>query len=540
MNKYKELVQQRISITIDNWFERKGVEEQELYRFFHNLKGTSGTVGLIDIQHYAEDKLLLFQEDSTEIIQYNDWAKHVYPLIQFFEENQVAAVNGNSSVLDAVDVIDVMSKRILIIDSDIEFTAYLKEVLEKRLYPVSIALTAATGLKFFYDRKPALILLNIYLPESNGIEELKQIVLKAKQDHIPIIVISSSQSKQQIIDAYRAGAMDYLSKPIDPDILLAIIDNRLQMKLDWERSIIIDELTGAYNRKHFNLVLNHLISEYERSGAHFSVVILDLDHFKRVNDTYGHLMGDEVLKRCIVTFQNTIRKGDVLCRYGGEEFVLLLPLTNAFEAEAIVQLMREQFSQVLFSAETESFHVTFSSGISEIEARNTHPEKLVEEADLALYKAKRSGRNQTVIYHEELGLEPETDLHVMIIDDDAIMREIIAKPFLSWQPSTNMNVNVTEFSNGTSFIQSDWYKPGFKYILLLDGAMPGLDGMDVLRQVRNSYPEQDILIIMLTARNNQADIVHALQIGADDYIIKPFYQAELLSRVERLVHRILH
>lgn len=111
--------------------------------------------------------------------------------------------------------------------------------------------------------------------------------------------------------------------------------------------------------------------------------------------------------------------------------------------------------------------------------------------------------------------------------------------FQAWEPESIAKVKVSSYSNGPQFLQSDWYAPEEKFIILLDGIMPELDGLEVLERIRGSYPEVNILVIMLTGRNDQRDIIHALQMGADDYVIKPFHLPELLIRIERLAHRFL-
>jgi two-component system cell cycle response regulator len=432
-------------------------------------------------------------------------------------------------------------KRVLVIDDDVHFVTYVKEVLEKHDYPVSIALNAERGLKLFYEWKPNLILLDIVLPDHSGMYVLNQIVDKAMQEHIPIIMVSGNFSIENQINAYRSGAMDFLAKPFDVDLLVALVDNRFAMKQEWQRSIIIDELTGAYNRKHFNKMMKQKIECFKRSNELFSLVMLDLDYFKHVNDTYGHLQGDDVLQAFVATAKNNMRPTDILCRYGGEEFAIILPKTDAIQAAALIESFREQFNEIKFHANNEIFQVTFSSGITEITEANCHSEKLIGEADQALYSAKRTGRNQSIIYTKELiEREYEIPINFIVVDDDPLIRDIVIHSFSNWKPANHRKVQASEYSSGMTFIESDWYKEGEKYIILLDGSMPDLDGLEVLRQLREKYPEQQMLIVMLTARNNTKDIVHALQMGADDYVVKPFNMQELVLRIERLANRMLN
>ncbi|OAB77409.1 diguanylate cyclase [Paenibacillus crassostreae] len=384
-----------------------------------------------------------------------------------------------------------------------------------------------------------MILLDILLPDRNGLELLKLIVEKSKQEHSPIIVMSSEDTKENQLSAYRSGAMDYIAKPIDQELIIALIENRFQIKQQWEQLTIIDELTGVYNRKHFNRMMKHLIADFHRSGRVFTIVIIDIDYFKKVNDTYGHLVGDEVLRRCADTIVNNMRHEDTLCRYGGEEFALLLPNTDKNQALEVLERIHHAISSYIFSFKDQQLQVTFTAGVTNIHSDNAHSEKLFEEADQALYVGKQSGRNQTVLFSTEvISKHNEQRLNIIVVDDDRLIRKIIMSEFTKWQPNRNIVVSIKEYDNGTDFLQSDWYSEQEKYIILLDGIMPETDGVEVLKRIRYEYPESNIVVAMLTGRSNQTDIIHALQLGADDYIVKPFQMSELVSRVERLVQKI--
>jgi two-component system cell cycle response regulator len=538
--KYKHLVKQRIRDSLEEWTSQESVEEKEIYRFLHNLKGTAGTIGMTDIEMEADNKLKLFSHTSTRVFVYAEWYELLKSLlsdIPVYSEVMESASQGSLGV--EADIADLAENRILIIDDDVELAAYFKGILEERDYPVNIALTAERGLKLFYDWKPDLIIVDILLPDTNGMEVLKQIVEKSQQEHSPIIIISTENTRENRIHAYRYGAMDFLAKPIDLEILIALIDNRFQMKRQWEKSIVIDELTGVYNRKHLNRIMNQLMMDFKRTGRVFTIVLMDLDHFKRVNDTYGHLIGDEVLKSFAAIVMNTKRDEDIMCRYGGEEFVLILPNTAKEQAVDLLKRIRDQLASQVFEAANEHFQVTFTAGISDVHEDNAHPQKMVEEADQALYLGKQAGRNQSVLFSPQLvNRHSEQKLHLIIVDDDPLIRDIVVAQLTGWQPNKNIPVSVRGYEDGIQFLHANWYSEQDKYIILLDGAMPTMDGVEVLNKLRNEYPERNIVIAMLTARIHQTDIIHALQQGADDYIVKPFTLPELVSRIERLAQKV--
>jgi two-component system cell cycle response regulator len=542
-NKYKQLMGQRIVQTIGEWSAQVGVEEQEMHRFFHNLKGTSGTLGLTEIERYSKQMETAFLPESDHLIQQESWERALRPVIGMLAdeqlvERQLTAVEAPAETAALKEKTCPGLNRVLIIDDDIGFVTLIKEELEKNDYPVSIALDAERGLKLFYDWKPNLILLDYILPDKSGLDVLHQMIEKAKQSHIPIMMISADASLDKQIAAYETGAMDYLAKPLDIKLLLTLLANRLAMKRDWERSITLDELTGAYNRRYFNHTLKQMIDDFSRNGGSFTLVMLDLDHFKKVNDTYGHLKGDEVLQAFVAAAQQVVGKPHIVCRYGGEEFSLLMPDVDAAEAKRLLERLHRQVQTLNFQSGDYSFKVTFSAGISQLSQSNRHSEKLIEEADQALYRAKRTGRNQSVIYSEELPkLEQESPLHIMVVDDDPLMREIVVRQFSGWSSSRHKQVNIASYPDGTAFMDTKWYCEGERHIILLDCIMPGLDGIEVLSKLRASYPEQGVYIVMLTARSDNADIIRALQQGADDYVVKPFHLEELVLRIERLANR---
>ncbi|KTD87265.1 diguanylate cyclase [Paenibacillus etheri] len=538
--KYKDMVEERTKQTLQEWSELSEVNEKDIYRFLHNLKGTAGTVGLQEVQQFAEATLPYFMESSLKSWTALEWGDYLYPLIPLFDQDSSASLGSVKQLDKKGHDVSLPHNDILLIDDDVELVAYLKESLEKQNYYVSIALSAERGLKIFYETKPDLILLDILLPDISGIEVLNQIIGKAKKERIPIIIISGEYSKATQLHAYRLGVMDFLSKPVDIDLFLALIKNRFELKREWQESIIVDELTGAFNRKHFNQVMKQLICDFKRTERVFSLALIDLDYFKKINDTYGHLVGDEVLQSLSELVQSSIRMEDTFCRFGGEEFAVFLPNTDASSALTVIHRIQERFAATDFIAKDEVFHVTFSSGISEVTAAENIADKIVEEADQALYASKDAGRNQTTLYTDHLSsTKKHSVLNVIIVDDDALIRKIVTHQMDNWEPEDIAEVNISSFANGLDFLQSDWYSVDEKYIILLDGVMPDLDGVEVLERIRKTYPEVNILVIMLTGRNNQADIVHALQMGADDYVVKPVHMPELLSRMERLAHRFL-
>ena len=424
---------------------------------------------------------------------------------------------------------------VLLIDDQIDFLTNIKNRLEGEGYHVIMALHLYKGFELFYAMKPNFVLMNIDIHEVT-IEDLEGFTKAVNLSHTPIAFVSEETSLEGRVLAYEMGATDYVAKKIfSPDWFVPYLKTRLMH----QQKVLVDELTGAYNRKYMTHILDELIADYERHGDTFSIVMIDLDHFKHINDTYGHLIGDLILRELVQTIQLHKRKTDDVCRYGGEEFQLILPRTNEEGALLLVERIREAFARKTFEADGESFKVTFSAGIVVGHESNLSQEQLIYQADQALYQSKASGRNQIRMYSKRIDQTVVSHLHVVIIDDNRLIRTMLEQSFLQWTVDSSIKTHVHTYTDGVTFLNSDWCVPGEKYIILLDGMMPEMDGKDVLAQIRKDYPEENIVISMLSARSCETSIVQALEEGADDYMLKPFKIPEVLSRMKRLVERML-
>ncbi len=282
---------------------------------------------------------------------------------------------------------------ILLIDDDREFISGLKENLEKSGYVVAVAATAKEGIEKFYNLKPSFVTLAISLSDSNGLELLQKIVTVAQQAFTPIAVVSNQDTLENRILSYEIGATDFISKPLYFDLFLPYLKNRLKSKKYIEESSTVDELTGALNRKAMEKILKSFIASFHRYQRIFTVAMIDVDFFKKVNDKYGHLEGDLVLRTLSKIIRREKRESDYFFRYGGEEFLLLMPHTTLEDAKHLVDRIRLAFQRHPFTVGGETFHVTFSAGIASIRSCNGKLDVLLKQVDDALYESKRKGRN---------------------------------------------------------------------------------------------------------------------------------------------------
>lgn len=302
--------------------------------------------------------------------------------------------------------------RVLLVEDDPVQASATKELLSKVGYDVLWAEDGIGAIKAVKKEKPDIILLDVVLPGMDGYEVCRWLKLEETTKGIPVIMLTIKKELSDKISGLQIGADDYLPKPYNELELNARIyaslrtkglQDELRMKNRQLEELlhkvnymaITDALTGLFNRRRFHDVL---VSEYERAKRYntpFSLVMVDIDHFKRVNDTFGHSVGDNVLREVSAILKSSIREIDTASRYGGEEFILILPNTAKDNALVVAERMR-------LSIEQHTFHeidrnITVSIGISGMPDEKVETdEKLVRCADFALYRAKQLGRNRTV------------------------------------------------------------------------------------------------------------------------------------------------
>jgi diguanylate cyclase (GGDEF)-like protein len=362
-----------------------------------------------------------------------------------------------------------------------------------------------------------------------------------KQHFIPMIMISVDHAKETRIKSYQLGADDYIQKPLEMDEFIVRINRQLERKQAIDELILLDDLTRVYNRKYLQRTYDRFVSNMKRNYHEFSIAIVDLDHFKHVNDTYGHVVGDKVLQTFANIIKNSLRLNDIIIRYGGEEFIILFPETKAKEAKAVLDRILTEFAKTPFESmdDNSRFYCTFSAGVLEIHLDELDLKKNIELADGALYEAKSKGRNQVRIvpisnvrYHKKL-------VHVGIIDDDPIIRTMLDDLISKSKFTERFSLDIKSFKDGMEFFESNWHlKNNEPYIIILDGMMPRMDGLEVLQKLRELRYQERFTVMMLTSRKSEQDISRALQLGADDYITKPFKLLELETRLGHLIKRM--
>ncbi|WP_136419148.1 diguanylate cyclase [Herbaspirillum sp. ST 5-3] len=305
--------------------------------------------------------------------------------------------------LDIVALIDRLDRllardesrpyRVLVIDEDPETANYHATILRGAGMETRVLERADETLHALGEYRPELILMDLYMSTCSGIELAKLIRQDNMYLDVPIVFLSSEADVDKQLHAIESGADDFLTKPIKPVHLVSALSSRAQRYRELRGLIMRDSLTGLLNHSALKEHLMREVARARRSGAPLTLAMLDLDHFKRVNDTYGHPVGDQVIRAVSRLLQQRLRRGDIIGRYGGEEFALIMPTTPASTAAVVVDQIRASFSHIRHHSELEDFTTTFSAGVAELKG-DEDADALLCNADAALYRAKNNGRNR--------------------------------------------------------------------------------------------------------------------------------------------------
>ena len=287
--------------------------------------------------------------------------------------------------------------RILIIEDDELLANHYKTVLESSGMSIQVLTQPEKIFEVLNDYSPDLLVVDMYMPRCTGQELAKSIRLNQRYVSTPIIYLSAETNIEKHMDAMRMGGDAFLTKPIDDDYLINAISIRATRARALTNLMMQDSLTGLLKHAKIKEQLAVELSRAARTGKPMTFAMLDVDHFKKINDQYGHMTGDRVLKSLANVLKKRLRLVDSIGRYGGEEFAIILANCNAEQGVHVIDQIREDFSKIEFGFEDLVFQVTFSVGMAGY-PQITTAEQINLAADQALYQAKESGRNRVVAY----------------------------------------------------------------------------------------------------------------------------------------------
>ena len=294
---------------------------------------------------------------------------------------------------------------VLIVDDAKDSLLLLEFDLQAAGYKVIIAETGQQALQLLNTENIDMVLLDIYMPEMSGLAVLKQIKANDDSKNIPVIMLSASDDEDEIVQALEIGAVDYVIKPYINKVLLARMKTAFRLvekTAQLEQMAKKDYLTGINNRRNFFNLAKKIINSAQRHHHSIVIVMCDIDHFKQVNDQYGHEVGDYVLKEVSQLISNVFRDFDIVGRIGGEEFAVCLPETSIDEAKVACERLRQKIQQAKFITpnSNQQVSITISIGMALGTDSNLSLPELLTRADQGLYQAKNTGRNQIIVYEQ--------------------------------------------------------------------------------------------------------------------------------------------
>jgi len=291
---------------------------------------------------------------------------------------------------------------VLVIDDDASIHRAVERRLEGVVDQVLKADSPTKGLQIAIQDKPDVILLDVNMPQIDGFKVCRHLQENPTTHDIPILFLTADDNPDNLAKALDAGASDYISKPFNAVELEARVRVALRTKrlidLLQERARI-DALTGLNNRAAMDDTLIAATSAFHRTGQPLALLMIDLDHFKEINDTYGHGVGDDVIRRVGMTIRAGCRPYDIACRFGGDEFGVILAQTDSSCAEQVSERILDRINQIKIRAGSDEIEIACSGGLASASEMPSdfEPAELLKAADEALYLAKSDGRNRLAV-----------------------------------------------------------------------------------------------------------------------------------------------
>lgn len=352
-----------------------------------------------------------FLTKPVDDVQLMARVKSLVRLKALTDELRARARTGQEiAIEDAIRAMDSMAAeggRILLVDTDQRHAervrAYLAETNQVHVLnnPADAAFEVAGG-----DYELALV--SMALNDFDPLRICSQIRTVEQARALPIILIAEEQDRARVVRGLDLGVNDFIMRPVERNELAARVRtqirrhryaNELRDSVNNTLALAVtDELTGLYNRRYFERHLTIMLEKAREQSRNMAVMLLDMDFFKSVNDTHGHDAGDAVLKEFALRLRRNIRGVDLACRFGGEEFVVLMPDTDMRQAEGVAERVRAAVAEARFAVGGEvTLPITVSVGVAMSEAEGDTPDQVIKRADIALYRAKREGRNRVVL-----------------------------------------------------------------------------------------------------------------------------------------------
>lgn len=409
-------------------------------------------------------------------------------------------------------------RRVLVVEDDPEIRHLLSVILDAEDREVVTVEDGASARRVLDEKPFDIVLLDLILPDLDGRTLLTDLREKRTTATVPVVVITARSDQDLREDCYALGADVYIEKPFDPEEVEHEVDARLERSARRERDTFVDPLTGLLNRA-------GLVAECEDADSAFGIILIQVDGFAGLTESWGWEGAEGVIRGVGGASQEAAGHGAVVGRLGGGEFAVYVPDAGADELEAIAEGILDAIrSTELRAPDGEPANLTASIGVVDVEA-GTSLKEAVLHARRRLFRAREEA-NQ-VVASDDAG--KDSGARVLVAEDDEISATILLHRL------EKEGLDVVRFDNGRKAYEAALHD--VPDLVVLDIKMPGMDGFEVLERLRRTPAYARVPIILLTSMGSEADIVRGFNLGADDYVLKPFSPVELSARVWRLLRR---
>jgi len=510
-------------------------ESHQVYRVAHKLKGGAPIFGLVRIGKVAEEMLFLWEWTQTrtpvEPINFGFLKKSQSLLLRLKMEYQICLKEIELDEQEeqlGPDFYEAASN-LLIIDDDDSLRSYLCQQFEIAGFMVEEAADVMTAKRKLREMKFDLILLDLMMYPQSGYELFEFLKEDPTLKWVPLIVLSGREDLEDKVRCLQLGADDYVTKPFHYEELEARVSRMIQRSKQFEQMAFRDALTGVFNRRYFDHQLALILQLAKRADQTVSIAFVDIDHFKRVNDTYGHQVGDLVLQGLGQAMQSNLRTTDLLARYGGEEFVILFFETDQQQAKFVMERVLDVVREHPVARDgDQEFFITFSCGIAQLEASMSGPQ-WIQLADLAMYQAKEQGRNRVVVAggitcsvpDAVLAVEPHVTKRLLVMSESVMLSILTSK--LRMLPVDLISVSSIE--EAIAALKAEPID-----LCIIDDSMVMIEGVSVLERIHNEPGFGNQPTLLLSNRKRDEDVT-----VAEEYLAKPFSLVELETRVKKLI-----
>jgi two-component system cell cycle response regulator len=413
--------------------------------------------------------------------------------------------------------------KILIVEDNPQTAVLVKEILSTPDREIFVAGTAAEAEAVLDEGEFSLIILDLLLPDADGRIFLRQLRKRPQTAALSVLVLSEKVGPEPRSECLALGVDGYFEKPVDPKILSEAVTESLTRPAGGVEEGLHDGLTGTLNRAAFSEAFESHRSADQAPETGLTIAMLDLDHFRQINDVHGRDAGDEVLGNAAALISGTLREFDVLARWEEDKFAILFPTDDILEVVRVLEGAQKALGETAVLGQNESrTHITFSAGAVPV-ADGVSLEEAVTESERLLYLAKREGRKR--IMSPEVPVTRETAT-ILIAEDDQVTA-VLVKHRLERD-----GFEIVHYLDGSSALEGAQNR--HISFFLLDARMPGIDGFELIKRLRSMTEYVDTPILMLTSLGREEDIVRGFRLGANDYMTKPFSLIELMARINRL------